>query len=141
MSGEALLIGEVARRTGASRKALRLYEEAGIVPAPRRSAAGYRMYDRETLALLAFVRQAQRLGFTLDEIQQIVALRRAGHAPCPRVRDLVRRKAADLDRKLAELLEVRRGLRALLNSRGRGGRGRPIICPRIEQAGRSRKGR
>ena len=140
MGGEALLIGEVARRTGASRKALRLYEEAGIVPAPRRSAAGYRIYDSETLALLAFVRQAQRLGFTLDEIKQIVDIRRTGRPPCPHVRDLVRRKAREVDRRIEELREVQKGLRARLNRpRPRGWRG-AAVCPRIEQAERFRRG-
>src|SRR5439155_7539508 len=73
MGHEGLLIGEVAKRSGASRKALRLYEEAGILPAPRRTQSGYRVYSSEALDLLAFVRQAQRLGVTLDEIKEIVA--------------------------------------------------------------------
>ena len=59
---DGLLIGEVAKRSGASRKALRLYEAAGILPAPWRPASGYRVYAADTLALLGFVRRAQRLG-------------------------------------------------------------------------------
>src|SRR3989442_8976864 len=97
MGHEGLLIGEVAKRSGASRKALRLYEEAGILPAPRRTQSGYRVYSSEALDLLAFVRQAQRLGFTLDEIREIVAIKRAGRAPCLHVRELVQRKAEGTD--------------------------------------------
>src|SRR2546422_2847922 len=76
MGHDGLLIGEVAKRSGASRKALRLYEAAGILPAPRRTQSRYRVYRSEALDLLAFVRQAQRLGFTLDEIKEIVAIKR-----------------------------------------------------------------
>jgi len=60
MGRDGLLIGEVAARSGVSRKALRLSEEAGILPAPRRTAAGYRVYGQETLALLASGRSARR---------------------------------------------------------------------------------
>ena len=73
-----LLIGEVATRSGTSRKALRLYEARGILPPSRRTAAGYRVYPMDTLGVLAFVQQGRRLGLTLAEIQHIVALRRAG---------------------------------------------------------------
>jgi len=133
MDTDGLLIGEIAKRSGASRKALRLYEAAGILPAARRTRAGYRIFGTETLAVLSFVRQAQRLGFTLGEIEQIVAIRRAGRAPCPHIRDLVHRKAEELDRRLSDLTEVRDGLRGLLKgwrSRRRDG---DAVCPNIER--------
>lgn len=136
-----LLIGEVARRSGATRKALRLYEAEGILPATRRTASGYRVYGDETLAVLSFVRQAQGLGFTLDEIKEIVAIKRSGRAPCPHVCDLVRRKAADLDRTLADLAEVRKSLRRLLND-WRSWRGAPAaVCPHIERDARTARRR
>ncbi len=140
MGRAGLLIGEVAKESGASRKALRLYEAAGILPAPRRTTAGYRVYGADTLALLSFVRQAQRLGFSLDEIKEIVAIKRAGHAPCPHVRDLVRRKTEELDRRLTDLMEVRDGLRALVKRWRSSGQGRAAVCPHIERGNR-RKGR
>src|SRR2546427_6950210 len=103
MGHNGLLIGEVAKRSGASRKALRLYEAAGILPAPRRTQSGYRVYSSEALDLLAFVRQAQRLGVTLDEIREIVAIKPAGRAPCPHVRQLVQRKGEGLTQPLFDL--------------------------------------
>lgn len=131
-----LLIGEVAKRSGASRKALRLYEAAGILPAPRRTRSGYRVYDPDTLDLLSSIRQAKRLGFTLDEIKEIVAIKRAGRIPCPHVRDLVRAKAEELDQRLTDLKEVRDGLRDLLN-RWRSLRpSKAAVCPHIERASR-----
>jgi MerR family transcriptional regulator, copper efflux regulator len=122
-----------------TRKALRLYEQAGILPAARRTGSGYRVYHADPLAVLSFVRKAQGLGFTLTEIKDIVAIRRSGRAPCPHVCDLVRRKAADLDRKVADLAEVRRGLSRLLND-WRSWDGAPAaVCPHIERDNGRRK--
>ena len=101
MAREGLLIGQVAVRSGVSRKALRLYESAGILPAPRRSAAGYRVYGNDALAILGFVSRARRLGFRLVEIKEIVQIRRSGRCPCAHVLDLVRAKVAELDQTLA----------------------------------------
>jgi MerR family transcriptional regulator, copper efflux regulator len=116
MARDGLLIGEVAAQSGVSRKALRLYEVAGILPPPRRTAAGHRAYGGDTLSILAFVTRARRLDFRLDEIKEVVQMRRSGHCPCPHVLDLVREKVGELDRALADLTEVRRGLQELLRS-------------------------
>src|SRR5436189_6265019 len=141
MGHDGLRIDEVAKRSGASRKALRLYEAAGILPAPRRTQSGYRVYSSEVLDLLAFVRQAQRLGFSLDEIKEIVAIKRAGRAPCLHVRELVRRKAEELTQRLLDLTTVRNSLRGLLNGWRRAGKAGGVVCPHIEHAARSKKGR
>jgi MerR family transcriptional regulator, copper efflux regulator len=100
MARDGLLIGEVATRTGVSRKAVRLYEASGILPASRRTAGGYRVFEPDTEATLAFVMQARRLGFGLGEIKDIVTIKRSGGTPCPHVREAVRRKARDLDSML-----------------------------------------
>ena len=91
-----MLIGEAAARGGVSRKALRLYEASGILLPPARTPAGYRVYPPETLALLAFVGQARRLGLSLAEIKEIVAIKRSGRVPCSHVRVLVQRRAAEI---------------------------------------------
>ncbi len=134
MARDGLLIGEVAARSGVSRKALRLYEAAGILPTPRRTAARYRVYGNDTLAVVGFVTQARRLGFTLEQIKEIVSIKRSGRAPCHHVRDLVRRKASDLDKQLADLTEVRARLRTLLKSWSSQRTGQALVCPHIEQA-------
>src|SRR6266545_4048579 len=133
MSKDGLLIGEVAKHTGATRKALRLYEEAGILAAPRRTTSGYRVYGPDTLDLLAFVRQAQRLGFSLDEIREIVSIQRSGRLPCSHVHDLVLRKRADLDRRLADLGEMRKRLDVVLRG-WRSRCGTAAVCLHIEQS-------
>src|SRR5881628_3507879 len=132
MARDGLLIGEVAARSGVSRKALRLYEAAGILQEPRRTAARYRLYGNETLALLAFVTQARRLGFTLGEIKEIISIKQSGRAPCHHVRDLVSRKATELDRALADLKTVRQGLRALLRRWPSQRTSKTLVCPHIE---------
>src|SRR5215510_3264456 len=106
MGRHGLLIGEVAERSGLSRKALRLYEARGILPAPRREPSGYRRYPADILGLLAFVGPARRLGLTLSEIKHIVTLRRAGRAPCPHVRALLEQKATDLEAMLADVRSI-----------------------------------
>src|SRR5262249_51716221 len=115
-------------RTGLSRKALRLYETAGILPRPTRTPAGYRVYAPEDLGVLQFVTSAQRLGFTLAEIKEVVASRRAGTLPCPHVRGLIEHKAAELRRMLAAL----RGVLARWDTNPAV---RAAICPHIEGKG------
>jgi DNA-binding transcriptional MerR regulator len=125
------LIGEVAARSGVSRKALRLYETVGIIPAPRRTASGYRIYGEDTLEIVAFVTQARRRGFHLDEITDIVSIRRSGRAPCAHVLELVQRKLRHIEQTLVDLDRVCRGLRVL--ARSRASRRRPAaVCPHIE---------
>ncbi len=141
MGRQGLLIGEVAARSGVTRKALRLYEAAGILPAPDRSVSRYRVYGPETLALLGFVTQARRLGFSLAEIKEVVAMKRSGEIPCQHVRTLVERKVTQLDQALRELAAQRTMLRNLLSS-WRPRPGRPAaVCPHIEDGNRPEKRR
>ena len=96
-------IGELAERAGISAKAIRYYEQIGIMTPPERSASGYRAFDEAALGRLGFVRAAQALGLTLGEIRQIIAFRDNGQAPCAHVTDLVQRHAADLEARIREL--------------------------------------
>jgi DNA-binding transcriptional MerR regulator len=75
-------IGELAEQAGISTKAIRYYEQIGILTPPARTASGYRTYDEVALGRLGFVRAAQAVGFTLGEIRQIIAFRDDGQAPC-----------------------------------------------------------
>jgi MerR family copper efflux transcriptional regulator len=109
MAMSGMLIGEVAAKSGVSRKALRLYERAGILPPARRTAAGYRVYTDDTLALLVFVTQARRLGFRLDEIKKIAVLKRSGQTPCTHVLRLVNIKLENIERALTDTCGMRAG--------------------------------
>jgi MerR family transcriptional regulator, copper efflux regulator len=106
-------IGELAEQAEISTKAIRYYEQLGILAPPARTPSGYRSYDRSALGRLRFVRAAQAVGLTLGEIRQVIAFRDHGQAPCAHVSDLLQRHAADLDRRIRELQQLRGELRHL----------------------------
>ena len=109
-------IGELARAAGVTPQTIRYYERAGVLERPLRTPSGYRLYGREALERLQFIRVAQSLGFSLAEIRELVALSRAGRAPCARVRALLRGKLQRLDRRIAELRAFRRELAAAVRA-------------------------
>ena len=100
-------IGDLAARAGVTAKALRFYEQAGLLPPPARTAAGYRDYDATALARLRFVKAAQAAGLSLAEIREVLALREAQGPPCEHVAALLDRHAAELDARIAELHATR----------------------------------
>src|SRR5436305_5123786 len=107
-------IGELASRSGVSPKTIRYYESIGLLPTPERLPSGYRDYDASALDALAFIRAAQAVGLSLGEIRGIVALRDEGQTPCGYVVDLLRSRAAELDRRIAELRALRGELNRLV---------------------------
>jgi MerR family copper efflux transcriptional regulator len=106
-------IGELAARAGISTKAIRYYEQIGILTPPARTASGYRAYDQTALGRLGFVRAAQALGLTVGEIRQIIAFRDDGAAPCAHVTALLQQRAAELGARIAELQQLRGELEQL----------------------------
>jgi MerR family copper efflux transcriptional regulator len=111
-------IGEIAEVSGVSTKALRYYERAGLIEEPDRRANGYRDYTEAVLDRLRFIRSAQAAGLSLGEIKGVIAFRERGSPPCGHVLELIEGRAADLDRRIAELRGLRNDLRALAD-RGR----------------------
>jgi DNA-binding transcriptional MerR regulator len=83
-----LLIGDVAERAGVTPPTVRYYESLGLLKRPVRSASGYRRYAEDAVRELQFIRKARALGFSLDEISEIVKLTRSGKTPCARVMSL-----------------------------------------------------
>lgn len=106
-------IGEVAERLGLNPRTIRFYESIGVLPEPRRTPKGYRDYDERTVERLEFIRLAQSLGLSLDDIREILAFRDRGQAPCPYVRSVIDREAAAIDRRIRELKRLRSDLRRL----------------------------
>lgn len=102
-----LLIGDVAERTGLSAPTIRYYESIGLLAAPARSATGYRRYTDTTVEELRFIKKAQTLGFSLDEIREILALSRAGDTPCSHVLDLSRRHLRAVEDRIRQLTRFR----------------------------------
>jgi DNA-binding transcriptional MerR regulator len=105
---------EVATRCGVSADTLRHYERKGLLPAPARTAAGYRRYPPDAIARVQMVRRALLVGFSLDELAGLLRERERGRPPCRTVRDLVAARLVDLDARLRELAALRRDLRSML---------------------------
>jgi len=102
-------IGELSGRAGVSPRALRHYEELGLLPA-RRRANGYREYDERDLRLVLEIRELTELGFALEETRPYLECLRAGHpsgASCPDARAVHRRKLAEVDDLITRLRAVR----------------------------------
>jgi DNA-binding transcriptional MerR regulator len=136
-----LRIGEVSKRSGMGIEALRFYERSGLLEKPLRTESGYRVYDEAVLERLAFIKQAQALGFSLDEVKRIMDDARAGKSPCDEVREIVRRRLDELDERMREMHRYRADLAKTLEEWDRAGRAPGHICGLIEgaQVGRDHK--
>jgi DNA-binding transcriptional MerR regulator len=106
-------IGQLADRAGVNTKTVRYYESIGLLPQPPRTGAGYRIYGPDTEARLVFIKTAQHLGLSLDEIRVVLALRDGGSAPCEHVRGMLHEQVRTISRRIAELRRLREELRAL----------------------------
>jgi|SRR5579883_1994897 DNA-binding transcriptional MerR regulator len=114
MTESPLKVGELAERAGVGVQTLHYYERVGLLPKPDRSASNYRLYQTDTLRRVQFVKKAQALGFTLEEIKEILDLRKRGGAPCRSVADAGKKHLQELDARIAALQEFRRELAAVV---------------------------
>ena len=114
----ALLIGELAARSGLKPQTIRYYERLGVLSRPVRTAAGYRRYDERALEELALVKAARSLGFSLNEVKGILGVVRAGPARCSPVLEVARRRLAELDDVLASMKQTRTALAAAIDRCG-----------------------
>jgi DNA-binding transcriptional MerR regulator len=106
-------IGELARELGLNPRTIRYYESVGLLPEPERTSGNYRIYGSEDVRRLRFIKAAQRLGLTLDEIGEVLAFAERGQPPCEFVRERLRAEVAAIDARIAELQALRRELAAL----------------------------
>jgi MerR family transcriptional regulator, mercuric resistance operon regulatory protein len=106
--------GDLARLVGISPDTLRLYERKGLLPCPPRSANGYRSYPPEVVDRIRLVRAALSIGFTIDELANILVMRDGEGVPCNHVRELAGAKLESLNRYVRQLEELRDQLRGIL---------------------------
>jgi MerR family copper efflux transcriptional regulator len=111
-----LNIGEAAQASGVSAKMIRHYESIGLLPAARRTASGYRIYDEQAVRVLQFIHRGRELGFPLEKIADLLALWRDQGRASADVRRLAEQHIAELDRKIAELQAMKRTLESLAHS-------------------------
>ena len=133
MKAPGILVSELAKRTGRTRKALRLYEATGLIAPNRRTEAGYRAYGADAVPVVIFILKARRAGFTVAEIRDIVRLRRSGRAPCDHVPALIDTKLMNLERALADLKTARDELTAIRKSWRKRPSASAAVCPHIER--------
>ncbi len=111
MPKQSLRIGELARAAGVPTSTVRYYERAGILRPSGRTAGNYRLYSREDLQRLRFVRAAQATGFALEDIVKLLQ-----PAPCHQVQELIERRLLRVAERMKELRHVQRVLRASLET-------------------------
>lgn len=107
-------ISELAVRAGVTAKAVRYYEQVGVLPPPSRTPSDYREYGEEALERLAFIRAAQAVGLTLAEIRGVIEVRDGGTPPCSHVLALLQRKVDDIEAQITALVGMRQDLLALV---------------------------
>ncbi|MEO7725966.1 MAG: MerR family DNA-binding protein [Burkholderiales bacterium] len=129
-SPQSLTIGKVADQGGVNVQTIRYYERRGLLPKPARTAAGYRKYSDDAVRRLRFIRQAQALGFSLIEIEELLSLRMQPGTTCGDIRQHARQKMAAVDNKITELQRIKDALCALAMACQ--GKGPTSECPILE---------
>ena len=102
-----LTIAKLARASGVNRETVRFYEARGLLAAPPRSASGYRLYAPSDARRVRFIRVAQALGFTLEEIGELLSLRGSPNGTCGVVKAKAMEKIAKIDRKIKALTDMK----------------------------------
>lgn len=129
---KALSTGEIAERAEVSVHTVRYYEDRGLLPEPPRSASGHRQYGTEDARRLRFTKRAQELGFTLEEIKELLSLRATPEAGAEIV-ERAESKIAELDAKIRDLQRIRRKLAELQEAcRQRGAPGDCLVLHALE---------
>ena len=106
----SLKVGMIAKAAGVGVQTLHYYERLGLLIKPERSAANYRLYSPDTVRRVRFIKKAQALGLTLEEIKQILYLKDHGRAPCHKVAQLGQKHFVEINTRLAQLRAYRRAL-------------------------------
>lgn len=109
-------IGALAKSSGCSVQTIRWYEQAGLLPPPQRTEGGRRLYDEKTAARLAFIRHARELGFSLDEIRELLTLTDDPDQSCNAADHIARRHLAEIEDRIARLSALRTELKRMIRT-------------------------
>lgn len=110
---EGLTRGALAARTGCHIETIRYYEQVGLLPPPPRSAGGHRLYGRDLVQRLNFVRRSRDLGFTVKEVRELLRLVDGGTYTCGEVEQLARDHVREIRRKIADLRRLQKVLETM----------------------------
>jgi Cu(I)-responsive transcriptional regulator len=131
-------IGKVATEAGVSVQAIRFYERHGLLSEPERLASGYRAYSADTVRIVRFIKQSQELGYTLNEVKQLLQLRERRSGNAAQVRALAEAKIRSIDERIRCLRRMRDELSSLLDACACGD-AQPM-CPALEALDQSATG-
>ena len=115
MTMDLMTRGELARHGQVNPETIRYYERSGLLPAPARSEANYRLFAPAAVQRIRFIKRAQAVGFSLEEIKTLIDLKFAPEATCGDVRGMVDSKIGEIDAKIAALQAMRDELSALFD--------------------------
>lgn len=132
MTHPRLRIGQLAGLARTSPDTLRYYERLGLLPRPRRTEGGYRVYDRSAADRVTLIRKGQALGLSLREIREVIEVAEGGRDPCDHVRAMLAQRLAEVDARMADLRALRKTLEELLQTSERAPRGPACVCRIIE---------
>ena len=122
-------IGTAAEQAGVNIQTLRYYERRGLLPRPPRKRSGYREFPDDAVRMVRFIKRAQDLGFTLDEVEELLRLRSHKRRDRERIRAVATKRVQQIERKVAELTAMKRALSHLLHCCEEGS---TLECPIIE---------
>ena len=125
---ETFTIGKLARQADVGVETLRYYERRGLIEPRRRTEAGYRLYDDDARQRLQFIRRAQTLGFSLDDVAELLSLSHQPTASAGAVKQLARAKIDDIDSRIRDLERMKTALSSL-EERCPGHAGTTADCP------------
>lgn len=128
-----LTIGQVASQAGIGVETVRFYERQGLIEEPTRRVSGYRQYGEEVVHRLRFIRKAKELGFTLNEIKELLSLKLGPMSSCADVKGRAEAKIADIEEKVRTLQRMKRALVKL--TRACSGNGPISECPILDALG------
>jgi len=132
---QTLSVREVCAQTGLSARTVRYYEQLGLLPPAQRTAAGYRVYGAAAAARLRFIRRAQALGFSLEEVAELLALSDNPRARARDVKRVTQAKIADITQRIDALERMKQGLATLeAHCSGHGHTGECPILAALNQA-------
>ncbi len=105
-----LRIGELAKPLELNTQTIRYYERVGLLPEPKRTEAGYRLYGEEDERRLRFIKNARAVRLTLGEIKEVLGFHERGELPCAYATEVIARRAEEIEHQIAELTELKREL-------------------------------
>ncbi len=115
MSNDRLTIGKVAEQTGCHIETIRYYEKEDLLPPPGRSAGGHRLYTSDLIERLVFIRRSRELGFSMQEIRELLSVVDGRQVSCERVKNLADTHLKDIRSKISDLRRMETTLRELSN--------------------------